>query len=96
MDLRPGDVIYAINNRAHLDHRGADDNASRQMKSGDAVVLQVERAGQLMYVAFEMECGRALCLRGPPRPAQRGLKEIMRYSFWEKAACEFRRFRSAP
>jgi len=25
------------------------------LKSGDAVVLQVERDGQLTYVAFEME-----------------------------------------
>jgi serine protease Do len=54
VDLRPGDVIYSINNeptstiavlRQMLTH----------LKSGDPVVMQVERDGRLIYVAFETE-----------------------------------------
>jgi serine protease Do len=54
VDLRPGDVIYAINNEPTATVPALS-TALGQMKSGDAVVLQVERDGQLMYVAFEME-----------------------------------------
>ena len=54
VDLRPGDVIYAINNEP-TSTVAALSAALSQMKSGDAVVLQVEREGTLMYVAFEME-----------------------------------------
>jgi serine protease Do len=54
VDLKPGDVIYAINNEP-TSTVAALTTALSQMKSGDAVVLQVERDGQLMYVAFEME-----------------------------------------
>jgi len=54
VDLRPGDVIYAINNEPTATV-AALTAALGQMKSGDAVVLQLERDGQLMYVAFEME-----------------------------------------
>jgi serine protease Do len=54
VDLRPGDVIYAINNEPTSTIASLT-GALAQMKSGDAVVLQVERDGQLMYVAFEME-----------------------------------------
>jgi serine protease Do len=54
VDLRPGDVIYAINNEPTASI-AALATALAHMKSGDAVVLQVERDGQLMYVAFEME-----------------------------------------
>jgi serine protease Do len=54
VDLRPGDVIYAINNEP-TSTVAALSGGLGQMKSGDAVVLQVEREGQLMYVAFEME-----------------------------------------
>jgi serine protease Do len=54
MDLRPGDVIYSINNEPT-----ATIAALRQMlthlKSGDPVVMQVEREGRLLYVAFETE-----------------------------------------
>ena len=54
VDLRPGDVIYAVNNQptstvAAL--RGVLDG----LKSGAPVVLQVERNGQLLYVGFELE-----------------------------------------
>jgi len=54
VDLRPGDVIYAINNEPTATLASLT-TALAQAKSGDAVVLQVERQGQLMYVAFEME-----------------------------------------
>ena len=54
VDLRPGDVIYAINNEPTSSVASLT-TVLGQMKSGDAVVLQVERDGQLMYVAFEME-----------------------------------------
>jgi serine protease Do len=54
VDLRPGDVIYAINNEP-TSTVAALTTALSQIKSGDAVVLQVERDGALMYVAFEME-----------------------------------------
>jgi serine protease Do len=54
VDLRPGDVIYAINNEP-TSTVAALSGALSRMKSGDAVVLQVEREGALMYVAFEME-----------------------------------------
>jgi|HubBroStandDraft_1064217.scaffolds.fasta_scaffold03735_2 serine protease Do len=54
VDLRPGDVIYAINNEPTTTV-AALTTALGQMKSGDAVVLQLERDGALMYVAFEME-----------------------------------------
>jgi serine protease Do len=54
VDLKPGDVIYAINNEP-TSTVAALTTALSQMKSGDAVVLQLERDGALMYVAFEME-----------------------------------------
>jgi S1-C subfamily serine protease len=54
VDLRPGDVIYAINNEPTSTVASLT-TALGQMKTGDAVVLQVERDGPLMYVAFEME-----------------------------------------
>jgi len=54
VDLHPGDVIYAINNEPTATVASLT-TALGQMKSGDAAVLQVERDGQLMYVAFEME-----------------------------------------
>jgi serine protease Do len=54
VDLRPGDVIYAINNEP-TSTITALTNVLGQLKSGDPVVLQVERDGGLMYVAFEVE-----------------------------------------
>jgi serine protease Do len=53
-DLRPGDVIYSINTEPTATV-AALTTALAQIKSGDAVVLQLERDGQLMYVSFEME-----------------------------------------
>jgi serine protease Do len=54
VDLHPGDVIYAINTEP-TSSIAALTKALDQMKSGDGVVLQIERDGQLRYVAFEME-----------------------------------------
>lgn len=54
VDLHPGDVIYAINNQPTATI-AALTTALAQFKGGDPVVLQVERNGQLMYVAFELE-----------------------------------------
>ncbi|MFN7993969.1 MAG: trypsin-like peptidase domain-containing protein [Bryobacteraceae bacterium] len=54
VDLRAGDVIYAINNEPTATIASLE-TALNQLKSGDAVVLQIERSGQLDYVAFEAE-----------------------------------------
>jgi serine protease Do len=52
--LAVGDVIYAVNRKPIMgltDLRAALDG----LKAGDAVVLQLERRGQLMYLAFTVE-----------------------------------------
>ena len=52
--LVPGDVIHAVNGNWIIDLaalRGALD----PMKAGDAVVLQVERRGALIYIAFTID-----------------------------------------
>ena len=54
VDLRPGDVIYAINNEPTSTVAALMDTLN-QLKTGDPAVLQLERDGRLMYVAFEME-----------------------------------------
>lgn len=54
LDLRPGDVIHAVNQNP-----AATVNGLRvfidAMRPGDAVVLDVERDGRLFYVTFEIE-----------------------------------------
>lgn len=52
-DLRPGDVIYSVNNEPTATI-AALKAALAQSKSGDPVVMQIERDGELSYVAFEM------------------------------------------
>jgi serine protease Do len=52
--VQPGDIIRAIN-RAPLQSVSQLQATVRQLKSGDPVVLQIERGGQLQYVAFEMD-----------------------------------------
>jgi len=49
-----GDIIHALN---HTPIESVEQlrSALHQLKSGDAVVLQVERQGKLQYVAFDME-----------------------------------------
>lgn len=54
IDIQAGDVIHKINTTA-VDSMDELRTLARQLKSGDAVVLQVERAGALMYTSFEME-----------------------------------------
>ena len=54
VDLRAGDVIYTINEEPTATI-AALVAALGQLKTGDPVVLQVERDGRLQYVAFEME-----------------------------------------
>jgi S1-C subfamily serine protease len=50
----PGDVIYAVNG---LSVHGLSElrRAMERLKPGDPAVLQIERDGQLRYLAFEME-----------------------------------------
>jgi len=53
-ELETGDVIYEINNVPTLSVKGLRDILDH-LKSGDAVALQVERSGRLMYLALELE-----------------------------------------
>ena len=53
-DLRAGDIIHAIN-RVSIQSAEQLRSALRQLKPGDPLVLQIERQGQLQYVAAEME-----------------------------------------
>jgi serine protease Do len=52
--LAPGDVISAIN-RMPVAGLAEIRALLEQMKSGDPVVLQLERGGELMYLAFTIE-----------------------------------------
>jgi serine protease Do len=52
--VQPGDIIRAIN-RTPLQSVSQLQTTVRQLKSGDPVVLQVERGGKLQYLAFEMD-----------------------------------------
>ena len=52
--LRAGDVIYEINNRPV---KGLKDllDVTRDLKSGQTAVLQVERSGQLQFVLVDID-----------------------------------------
>jgi serine protease Do len=52
--LQAGDIIHQLNTTS-IDSMDALRAAVGTLKSGDAVVLQVERDGGLQYVSFEME-----------------------------------------
>jgi serine protease Do len=52
--LQAGDIIHQLNTTP-IDSMDTLRAAVRALKAGDAVVLQVERAGGLLYVSFEME-----------------------------------------
>jgi serine protease Do len=52
--LEIGDVIYQINREPTLSVKSIRETLAA-MKSGDAVVLQVERAGRLLYLGLELE-----------------------------------------
>jgi serine protease Do len=51
-DLRPGDVIYQLNQQA-VESVQQLRSLLQQMRPGQPVVLQIERARQLQYIAFE-------------------------------------------
>lgn len=53
-EIETGDVIYEMNRMPTLTVKGVRDTLE-MMKPGDAVVLQVERGGRLMYLAMELE-----------------------------------------
>jgi S1-C subfamily serine protease len=52
--LRPGDVIHYMN-QAPITSLAVLSQRLRALKTGDPVVLQIERDGELSYLAFEME-----------------------------------------
>ena len=52
--LRTGDVIHSLN-RMPVESVEQLNSAVAQLKPGAAAVLQIERQGQLQYLAFEME-----------------------------------------
>jgi serine protease Do len=52
--LGVGDIIHSLN-RTKIDTVSSLNTALKQLKSGDAVALQIERQGHLQYVSFEME-----------------------------------------
>jgi len=52
--LQAGDIIHQINTTA-IDSTDILRTTVRALKPGDAVVLQVERDGGLLYLSFEME-----------------------------------------
>jgi serine protease Do len=52
--LQAGDVIHQLNTTP-IDSTDTLRAAVRQLKTGDPVVLQVERADGLTFVSFEME-----------------------------------------
>jgi serine protease Do len=52
--LAPGDVIYSVNNAAVTDVASLRKRLD-ELKDADALVLQVERDGRLMYITLELE-----------------------------------------
>ncbi len=52
--LQAGDVIHTLN-KTSIDSTAALRSAVDVLKTGDPVVLQIEREGELMFVSFEME-----------------------------------------
>jgi serine protease Do len=52
--LQAGDVIHQLNTKT-IDSVATLRSSINQLKSGDPVVLQIEREDGLMYVSFEME-----------------------------------------
>ena len=54
IDLQPGDIIHAVNNLP-VSSLSAFQQTIAQLKTGDAVVLQIERDQQFQYVGFELE-----------------------------------------
>jgi len=53
-NLHAGDIIHTLN-RVPIQSAEQLRSALRELKPGNAAVLQIERQGQLQYVDFEME-----------------------------------------
>ncbi|PYV44447.1 MAG: peptidase S1 [Acidobacteria bacterium] len=53
-ELQTGDVIYSVNRTPVKDVADLND-ALKKVDLGDSVLLQIERHGQVMYQAFELE-----------------------------------------
>jgi serine protease Do len=53
-DFHAGDIIHALN-RAPIESVDQLRSGLHRLKPGDPVVLQIERQGKLLYVAFDME-----------------------------------------
>ena len=51
---QPGDIIHAVNGAPVQDLTNLK-QALRKIKSGDAIVLQIERSGELRYLVLESE-----------------------------------------
>jgi serine protease Do len=51
-DLHPGDIVYQVN-RQEVESVQQVRSLLQHMRPGQPVALQVERAGQLQYIAFE-------------------------------------------
>ena len=51
-ELRPGDVIYSMNQRPVVSVQQLR-SSLQNLKPGEAVVLQIERGNELQYIAFE-------------------------------------------
>ena len=52
--LAAGDVVYAVNQKP-VGSLGALRAALDELKSGDSIVLHLERRGELMFLAFTVE-----------------------------------------
>jgi serine protease Do len=52
--LKPGDVIYSVNG-SPVSTVAALKNRINEFKTGQEVVIQIERSGRLMYVTLELE-----------------------------------------
>ena len=52
--LQPGDVIYSLNGKV-IETTADLNTATSTFKPGTAAVLQIERSGTLMYLAFRVE-----------------------------------------
>ena len=52
--LKSGDVIHNVNGKAVTSVEELRDTMAK-LKAGDAVVMQVEREGELIYVALRLE-----------------------------------------
>jgi serine protease Do len=52
--LQAGDIIHQLNTTPILSMDALRD-AVKNLKTGDPVVMQIERDGGLQYVSFEME-----------------------------------------